>query len=127
MLKEAVKIFMIRKYDKYRIYFHNFSYFDGVFMLRVLSKISNKISIKQRDGRIISISFKYLVGKNYYTLFFHDSLLILPQSLDKLAKSFEVENKARFPILFLNNTSINLDYKGLVPELKYFVKTSEKE
>jgi hypothetical protein len=118
---------MIRKYDKYRIYFHNFSYFDGVFMLRVLSKISNKISIKQRDGRIISISFKYLVGKNYYTLFFHDSLLILPQSLDKLAKSFEVENKARFPILFLNNTSINLDYKGLVPELKYFVKTSEKE
>jgi len=127
MLKNAVKSFMNRKYDKYRIYFHNFSYFDGVFMLRVLSQISDKISIKQRDGRIISISFKYLVGKTYYTLFFHDSLLILPQSLDKLAKNFEVENKARFPILFLNNPSINLDYKGLVPELKYFIKTSEKE
>src|SRR6266849_1506495 len=126
MLKNAVKSFMNRKYDKYRIYFHNFSYFDGVFMLRVLSQISDKISIKQRDGRIISISFKYLVGKTYYTLFFHDSLLILPQSLDKLAKNFEVENKARFPILFLNNPSINLDYKGLVPELKYFIKTSEK-
>jgi hypothetical protein len=127
MLKNAVKRFMNRKYDKYRIYFHNFSYFDGVFMLRVLSQISDKISIKQRDGRIISISFKYLVGKTYYTLFFHDSLLILPQSLDKLAKNFKVEKKARFPILFLNNPSINLDYKGIVPELKYFIKTSEKE
>ena len=51
MLKSAIQYLMRRKYRNYKIYFHNLSGYDGVYLLRVLSSISDHI----RDGKILDI------------------------------------------------------------------------
>ena len=45
---------------------------------------------------------------------------MLPSSLRKLARAFNVEDKGIFPYRFVN--SLNLDYEGTVPDFKYFNK-----
>lgn len=34
MLKTSIKFILRRKYNKHRVYLHNFSYFDGIFLMR---------------------------------------------------------------------------------------------
>ena len=59
--------------------------------------------------------------KREYTLYFHDSYLILPNSLRKLSKSFKINTpKSYFPFLFLNSKDFDPNYRGPVPELSYF-------
>ena len=124
MLTNAIKFLMVPKYHKYKIYIHNFSYFDGVFLLRILSNLSPKIRPIIREGRLIDIRMTYL---NKYHIYFRDSLLLLPSSLKKLAINFNVENKSLFPYEFVNNPNIHLDYIGEVPEMKYFNNIAEEE
>lgn len=50
-----------------------------------------------------------------YNIKFKDSYLLLPASLIKLAKSFNLENKGIFPFRFVNDINIPLNYKGAVP------------
>lgn len=68
---------------------------------------------------MIALTLKY---GNKCKMTFYDSLLLLPASLDKLGKSFDVENKKTFfPIYWLiNNPDININYIGNVPDIKYF-------
>jgi len=49
-------------------------------------------------------------------------MLMLPSSLDKLSKAFNVNNKKiLFPIYWLlNNPDFNVNYIGCVPDIKYF-------
>jgi len=56
MLRSAIKYLMKPKYNNYRIYIHNFSFFDAIFLLRILSELTH-INIKPiiRDGRIIDL------------------------------------------------------------------------
>lgn len=56
-------------------------------------------------------------------------MLLLPSSLDKLRKSFNIENKkVVFPIkILLNNPDFNLNYTGNVPDIKYFKDISINE
>jgi len=53
-------------------------------------------------------------------IIFRDSYLLLPSSLRKLAKSFNVEDKTFFPFKFVNNTNVNLDYIGDIPSIDMF-------
>src|SRR5882757_676034 len=115
MLIESVKFLMKRKYSGYKIYLHNFSNFDGIFLIRILSTLSDNIKPIIRDHRIIDLKFKF---DNKYILYFRDSYLMLPTSLKKLAIQFNVENKTIFPYSFV--TKNNLDFIGNVPEFKYF-------
>lgn len=149
MLTVAINNLKQRKYDGYRVYFHNFSYFDGIFLLNII--IENFINVKPmiRDHKLIDIQAKWLVhtsksnvGKKpglidttispnkkvkYFSLHFRDSNLLLPSKLSKLAKNFKVENKGMFPYHFANKLDIGLDYEGPVPDLKYFVNTNLPE
>jgi hypothetical protein len=119
MLNAAIKFLMKRKYSGYKVYLHNFSYFDSVFLLRILSNLCDKFMPISRDGRLITVPFHF--GKNLrYVIHFRDSLLMLPMSLAKLAKSFDVENKGQFPHSFVNNSNISSDYYGPIPDKKYF-------
>lgn len=120
MLEHSISYLMKRKYDQYKVYLHNFSYFDGIFLMKVLSNLSNNIRPIIREGRLIDIRFIFAsqYNKNNYTLYFRDSLLLLPSSLRKLAINFGVENKGIYPYKFVNDHS--LDYVGNVPEYKYF-------
>ena len=98
-------------------YLHNFSKFDVIFLLRAISNLSENIKPIIRNGQILDLRFKY---SKKYTLFFRDSLLLLPATLRSLATNFYVENKGIFPYKFVNNSNISLTYSGLVPEYKYF-------
>ncbi len=108
---------MKRKYHNHRIYLHNFSRFDAIFLLRTLSNLTDKIEPIMRNGPFLDLRIKF--GKKY-TLFFRDSLLLLPATLRSLATNFNVEDKGIFPYKFVNNSNIALTYSGLVPEYKYF-------
>jgi hypothetical protein len=123
MMENAIEHLMKRKYHNYKVYLHNLSNFDGIFLLRILSSFSEKVNIIIREGRILDIKFKF--GSNNYTLYFRDSYLLLPSSLRKLAVNFNVENKGLFPYDFVKEQ--NLDYVGSVPNINYFDDSVTKE
>jgi hypothetical protein len=123
LLINAVKSLMKKEYDGYKIYLHNFSYFDGIFLLSIITSLSNKVKILIRDGRIIDVK----VGFEKSKIFFRDSLLMIPISLAKAAKSFNVEEKGKFPYRFVNQPEINYDYIGPVPSYDFFEKINEDD
>jgi hypothetical protein len=88
--------------------------FDMIFLLKYLVKLGN-IKPIIHNGRFISVDLIY----NNVNLKFRDSYLILLGSLNKLCKAFSVKNsKIQFPIFFL--TENNLEYEGIVPDIKFF-------
>uniref|UniRef100_UPI0030E2B40F DNA polymerase n=1 Tax=Daedaleopsis nitida TaxID=1140402 RepID=UPI0030E2B40F len=119
LLKACIIYLMKKKYNKYTVYWHNFSKFYGIFLVKVLTDLSNKVNIIMRDSNILNVVFHD--GKK--KLHFKDSYLMLPTSLSKLAKQFMVEDKGIFPYKFVD--TINLDYYGPVPEFKYFEGINE--
>ena len=90
MLKASIESIMIQKYKGYIVYLHNFSYFDGVFLIKILSSLNVNIKPIIREGRIIDFRIR---DNNNLTLYFRDSYLLLPASLDKLAKSFNTSTQ----------------------------------
>ena len=124
MLKDSIQYLMKRKYNNHKIYLHNFSRFDAIFLMKTLTDLSDKVSPVIRDGQFIDLKFKY-AGK--YNLFFRDSLLLLPSTLKKLAESFNVDNKGYFPYCFVNNKDISLNYIGPIPDIKYFYNLTVEE
>ena len=120
LLLKSLKFLMKRRFHQYKIYLHNFSYFDGVFLLKTLALLSDNIRPTIKDGKFIDIKVTF-PESNYY-INFRDSLLLLPSSLDKLSLNFNVENKTIFPYAFVNNNFIDLNYEGPVPEYEYFDK-----
>jgi len=125
LLKYSILSILIRKYNGYKVYLHNFSNFDSVYLLRVITSLSNNVNIIMKDNKLINLQFKF--GDNKYNIVFRDSFLLLPSSLKKLTLSFNVEEKLIFPYAFVNDEKINLDYKGKVPEFKYFENIKIKE
>jgi hypothetical protein len=75
-----------------------------------------------RHGKMIDIKFQFKTKKSklVFSLYFRDSYLLIPVSLKDLGKNFNVENKGLFPLFFVNNPEIPLDYIGDVPDFKYF-------
>lgn len=124
LLEYSLNYLLQRKYNGYKIYFHNFSNFDSIFMIKILANLKNtEISRTiKRDSNIIELKLDYnLDGKRKYSLYFRDSLLILPSSLKKLGHSFNVDIvKSIFPYDFVNRNDISLNYEGDVPSIKYF-------
>lgn len=110
------------KYHNSIVYAHNLSKFDGIFILKYLYQVAIslrfKVNIIKRESDIINIVL--LSEANDFTITFRDSLLLLPSSLRKLAKSFGVQNKSIFPYDFVNNPNLELNYVGSVPDFKYF-------
>lgn len=114
MIINCIKDIMIKKYDNYKVYLHNLSGFDGIFLLKILVELG-LVKPLIHDRKIISISFKY----NNYDITLKDSLHLLITSLKKLGKSFGIDTqKSIFPHKFVNEN--NLDYIGQVPDFKYF-------
>lgn len=61
MLESSIKFILKRKYNKHKIYLHNFSYFDGVFLMKIIRNIvsSNRIKPVIRDGCIINLRVEF--------------------------------------------------------------------
>jgi len=112
MIIHAIKYLNKPKYNRYKVYAHNFACFDAIFILSRLVKMC-KVDVKIRNGVLIEI--KCTFSKNV-SIKFRDSYLLLPSSLDSLAKSFINSDKNLFPYDFINIT--NIDYTGEVPNIK---------
>lgn len=161
MMLESLKILFTKlengkfKYNDYIIYAHNFSKFDGVFILKYLIKLTNSLDLSifdtaltdkeeqklKKDGKVAQtemifkiikrdsdfINIELKANKRLFTINIRDSLLLLPSSLKKLCKAFNAENeqKSIFPYSFSNIAP--LDYNGAVPEYKYFDNISIDE
>jgi len=128
MVKRAMKDINRKKYKGYIIYLHNFAKFDGYFLLKYLAQIGDTNPTIHK-GRIISTKFSSsgcaaaTAKGSKYQLTFMDSLLMLPSSLRKLCKSFNVETvKTIFPFKL-----DDINYKGPVPDIKFFDNISPEE
>ena len=125
MLTACIKSLMIRKYHGYKIYLHNFSKFDAIFLFVILAELSNKLSPVINDGKLLDIKFGFCDGK--YKLNFRDSLFMLPSSLKKLSKSFNIENKKTiFPYRFASRENILNKYSGSIPRFYLFDGISQE-
>jgi len=142
MLKASILFILRRKYNKHRIYLHNFSYFDGIFLMRIISSVVDCQNIKPviRDGRIINLRVEFESennpqnekNKSKYYVEFRDSYLLLTTSLEKLGKTFaknegKFEKKLPFPFRFVNESYVDYNYIGPVPAFKYYEKINEIE
>ena len=62
MIQSALRIILSKKYNGYIIYAHNFSKFDGIFILKILTKLATtlklNIDIIKRDNDFINIIIK---------------------------------------------------------------------
>jgi hypothetical protein len=81
MLKDVINSLLKPKYSGYNIYIHNFSNFDGIFLLNAiilyLDYNNMKVSPLIKDGKFINIKINY--GPNFkYNISFRDSYLLLP-------------------------------------------------
>jgi DNA polymerase type B, organellar and viral len=105
--------------NKHTIYIHNLSSFDSLFLLKSLYKnYTTKPLFK--DNKIISINIiKFINKSKKINIYFKDSLLLLPMSLDKLIAAFDIKTKKlAFPYNFVNKD--NLNYIGYIPDYVYY-------
>jgi hypothetical protein len=126
---KGIKTIMIRKYDGYKIYVHNLSYFDVIFILDILSILGDVKKPLIRDNRFMKINFIFNTvneetnqkNNRKCRLIFYDSYLLLPASLNNLSKSFNIQNKKSiFPFDFVNKKDFDFNYSSYVPEYKFF-------
>ena len=126
MVKDTFNILKSRKYNYQRIFIHNTSNFDFILLLNYLAIIGT-LKPLMRDGVIYNIRLEMVGNKgNRYVLNLRDYLLFLPASLEKLGKSFKIENpKTIFPLKALNDYP--LDYKGIIPPKNSFKNITDEE
>ena len=124
LLKDSVNSLLSEEYNGYKIYIHNLSNFDGIFLMKILFGLG-KVSPIINEGRIVSIDLEVALENKNIKITFRDSYQILTSSLESLAKSFNLENKGLFPYDYV--TPDNLDYVGSVPSISFFKEISIDE
>lgn len=150
LLVDSILYLLKPKYSGYKVYIHNFSYFDGIFIMKILTDLNILIKPIIRDGRFIETKIYYDLinkdlineefilendvqfkkennsylndSKNYrHSLSLRDSLLLLTSSLDELGQTFKLEiKKDIFPYEFVNLDTTSFNYKGECPKYKFF-------
>lgn len=106
----------------YTLYAHNLGRFDSVFLLKSLTQIGSDIKCKWKDNAILQIKIRDTERKLNVKLL--DSIKIVPQSLEKVLKSFGCDiNKGIFPHKFVNEKTLN--YIGPKPDIKYYLDSSK--
>jgi hypothetical protein len=116
------------KYNKTFFYCHNLSGYDIVFILKTLCDYNEyshnkyKINTVLRDDKIIKVT----ISKDGRRFSIADSYTMLNDSLDVLAKNFEVDTlKSKFPYKF--SIESNLFYKGNTPDKSLYDNISDDE
>jgi hypothetical protein len=107
-----------------KVYIHNFSKFDYIFLIKVLFE---NFIVKPifKDDKVISLTY-HLKDNDKINLVLFDSYLILPSSLRTLASKYKVADlKGFFPYSFVNEN--NLDYIGITPAISLFNGITNEE
>ena len=81
-----------RYYRSFRIYAHNGGKFDFLFLMEEILNRRWRVKVTPRQGSIIVVHVTTRKG-NHFTLC--DSYALLPDSLERLTKGFQVEYKKR--------------------------------
>nr|YP_010691074.1 DNA polymerase [Phellinus igniarius]WBU93175.1 DNA polymerase [Phellinus igniarius] len=126
LISAVLSVLLSREFTQRTVYIHNSSNFDLVFLLKyIVNHPGVHVDPTIKDGNFINLKIHY--GPNLtYNLNFKDSFLLLPSSLSKLSKQFQVETlKSIFPHKFVNKE--NLNYVGPVPSFNYFDGISDTE
>jgi len=119
MLLKCLEDMLKPQYNNYRVYCHNFSKFDAMFLHRIFHKYFKVSNIISKDLNIISMNIKVVKDKSIVKLQFIDSFCILPSSLQRLGLDFKVQTtKGYFPYSFVNQD--NLFYSGDMPAFTYY-------
>ena len=131
MLTTCITNLLQRKYNGYKVYVHNLSNFDGIFLLRILSNVPGfNLLPTMKDGKLINLNLSKLISNKKYQIDFRDSLLMLPLSLRRLCKAFNVDlasSKSIFPYDFINLSDTSYDYAGIVPDYEYFSRVDKSD
>jgi hypothetical protein len=124
MILDLLNKLIIEQYNGFKVYAHNLSNFDSLFLLDILN-LNFSVKIIRNRGRLISIKVsKSIIDKEtnktkVISLTFYDSYQLLPSSLRNLALSFNTNTqKDIFPYDFVNKN--NLNYLGPVPSMDFF-------
>ena len=100
MILDLLNKLIVEQYNDYKVYAHNLSNFDSLFLLDILNQNFNVKLIRNR-GRLISIKVSKSIKDNnnknkVISLTFYDSYQLLPSALRKLAISFNTITKKRY-------------------------------
>lgn len=104
-------------------YVHNLGRFDSVFILKSLI-LNEKIKLTPiwKDTALLSLIINY----DDFKLTLLDSLFLIPESLDKVLKSFNcITQKGKFPYNFVNKN--NLFYIGDKPTKEFYNNISDQD
>lgn len=114
-ITDFIKFIVRHKYRGYNIYAHNGGKFDFNFLLNELRGFDFPFKIIAQSGRIVELKvyqnndeLKKL--KSWNNVKFVDSYMLLPYSLDKLTKDFNVKHKK---LNFMGNLKDKRDYEYL--------------
>src|ERR1700744_434417 len=107
-----------------KVYIHNFSNFDYMFLIKVLFENFN-VKTNFKDNKVINLVYQSK-DNDKSKIYIFDSYLILPSSLRTLASKYKVSDlKGYFPYSFVNE--FNLDYVGPAPDISLFNGISSEE
>jgi hypothetical protein len=140
LLKDTVRVLTNPKYKGYKVYIHNLSGFDGIFLFKHILDLNKQgfdVTFYRREDKFISITISNKVTKFKITLY--DSYLLLPHKLSTLAKAFNVSDKLEYNIHNNDTASLfdptfksklleynNQDCKVLYDVMIAFNKTSDR-
>jgi DNA polymerase elongation subunit (family B) len=113
LLEAMIKTLL--NFNNYKVYIHNSSNFDLIFLFKHILNLEKDrffIDFIKREDKFIKIDIKKFNYKSYidkndspktkkiteFSLTFYDSYLILPNSLSRLAKAFNLLGKLSFDV-----------------------------
>ncbi len=74
----------------------------------ILYKLVSQVKPIIKDGKFINLEVYFKLNHKTYKIIFRYSYLLLPSSLSKLSKAFNVLNqKGIFPYSFVNENNLN--------------------
>ena len=134
------------KYHKYIYYCHNFSRYDSIFILKILTQANidkgfeyYKLKPLYRDGNMLKLDIMIKWGLSnrkqptigarkeprYTKITIIDSYALLNENLYELSRSFDIEvTKSHFPHAFVKEDTLN--YKGNTPSIIYWLNAVDK-
>jgi DNA polymerase type B, organellar and viral len=127
--------FIDKKYHKFVLYAHNLSSFDGILILESLVYMCDNFGFKLepliRDNKIISMKIGFgpkLQNRHRYYIEFHDSILLLLSSLDKLGETFlkdnpefkKIKNNYLIECLLQDRERRSIEFNKFIRELQIY-------
>lgn len=117
---------LLKIYNNYTVYVHNFSHFDYYFILKMLKDQQTiKYNPFYKDNKLYSLTLTLIINNKLYKIIIKDSYLLLSNSLRDLGFNYKVDVvKGYFPYSFI--TKNNLNYIGEMPDYIYYYKNVNK-